>query len=291
MNIPRSLLQAAQGVPEPASPAAYFAGWNRVYLAPVDDVLLFCRKQARSLQRRSVESHLHRRFVVVTCLEGAGTVVVDGVPFALLPGQAHLVFPQSYHSFSVLEKNEIVWMMITFETKEPERLAILRQRTLQLEKPDLDALENIAETFNLGPDTKRCDALSALVTEMLARWALQTRSKESGTPDSPARKYAGLWQRMQIQLEQLPPEDLRVGPLAVKLSISERHLRQKFQEQFGVSMGAYLRNYRIRRAIGLLASTSLSLAEISDRCGYRSASSFHRAFIKHTGMRPAEFRS
>ena len=180
--------------------------------------------------------------------------------------------------------------MITFETSEPERLSILRQRTFQLTKTDLDVLGEMVTTFNRGPDPARCDTLAGSVSALLARWARQERGKESGAPVSPGRKYAGLWQRMQVRLEQLPPEDLRVGPLAEKLGISERHLRQTFQEQFGVSMGAYLRNYRIRRAIGLLASTSLSLAEVSDRCGYRSTSSFHRAFIRHTGMRPAEFR-
>ncbi len=48
-----------------------------------------------------------------TVVDSGHGVVVDGVPFELQPGQAHLVFPQSYHSFSVLEKNEIVWMMVS----------------------------------------------------------------------------------------------------------------------------------------------------------------------------------
>lgn len=290
MEIERSVLAAVGALPAPTSPAAYFAGWNRVYLCPVDDVLLFSRGEARDLQRRSAESHLHKRFVVVVCLKSAGTVSVDGVPFALRPGQAHLVFPQSYHHFLDLAHPSILWLLITFETNEPERLAILRQRTLDLDELDLENFEKMATLFNKGPDQGRGDVLCATVSRMLGRWCLQARSRERGVPVSPARKYAGLWQRMQVQLEKLPPEDLRVGPLAAKLVISERHLRQKFQEQFAVSIGAYLRNYRIRRAIGLLASSDLSMAEIADRCGYRSAASLHRAFLKHTGASPKEYR-
>jgi AraC-like DNA-binding protein len=104
------------------------------------------------------------------------------------------------------------------------------------------------------------------------------------------RRLTGLWERLQAQLEELPPEHLRIGPLAKKLRISERHLRQKFQEQFGVSLGSYLRNYRIHRAIGLLMSSDLSLGEIADRCGYQSSASFHRAFRSHTGVAPSQFR-
>ena len=100
----------------------------------------------------------------------------------------------------------------------------------------------------------------------------------------------GLWQRLQIQLDKLPPDQLRVGPLAGKLAVSERHLREKFGEQFGVSIGRYLREYRLRRAVGLLITSNLSIAEIADLCGYQSSPAFHRAFIKHAGMAPGRFR-
>lgn len=290
MKIPESVATAARELAEPVSPAGYFEGWNRLYAVPVDDVLLFSRTQTKSLQRRTAESHLHRRFVCVICLENAGTVKVDGVPFELRPGQAHVVFPQSFHSFSRQKGPDILWMMITFETREPEKLAILRQRTLQLTKADLNRVGEMAEAFNRGMDAQRSDELCARVSEMLATWCLNVRRKEKGAPVAPARRYAGLWKRLQAQLERLPPEELRVAPLARRLSMSERHLRQKFQDQFGVSIGAYLRNYRLRRAIGLLVSTDLSQTEIADRCGYRSPASFHRAFIRHTGMKPGEFR-
>ncbi len=67
-------------------------------------------------------------------------------------------------------------------------------------------------------------------------------------------------------------------------------LREKFKTQFGVALGTYLRNYRIRRAIGLLTTSSLSLEEVADRCGYGSAASFHRAFQEITGTTPGQFR-
>lgn len=290
MKIARKLVNAARALPAPNSPAAYFEGWNRVYLCPVDDILLFSRSEARDLQRRSAESHLHKRFVLIVNLETSGTVSVDGAPFELQPGQTHLVFPQSYHHFSDLERSEILWLLITFETAEPERLSILRQRTLSFDESDLEVFQTMTDLFNAGPNSERLDLLSATLSRLLGRWCLNARSREKGQPVTPSRKHTELWQKMQEQLETLPPEELRVGPLAVKLAISERHLRSKFQEQFGVSIGAYLRNYRIRRAIGLLASSDLSLAEIADRCGYGSSASFYRAFLKHTGFPPKDFR-
>jgi AraC-like DNA-binding protein len=290
MDLSLELRESIAQLAAPESPAAYFEGRGRRYSCALDNILLFARREASDLQRRSAESHLHRRFCLAVCLETAGSVSVDGVPFALQPGQAHLVFPQSYHHFLQLEKSSLLWLMITFETKEAERLAILRQRTLSLSQEDLDVISRMAARFNIGPGAGQGDALNADLSQLLCRWSENIGREETGAPLFPARKYAGLWQRLQVQLEELPPEDLRVGPLSGKLAISERHLRQKFHDQFGVSLGVYLKNYRIQRSIGLLISSDLSLAEIADRCGYHSSASFHRAFLSHTGVGPGQFR-
>ncbi|MCH7227252.1 helix-turn-helix transcriptional regulator [Haloferula sp. A504] len=284
----QQLHKNARKLPTPPSPAAYFEGCRRHHACSPDDVLLFSRVDAHELRRRSAESHLHRRFCLVNCLETAGAVSVDGIPFALKPGQAHLVFPQSYHHFLDLADPSILWLMLTFETDEPERLAPLRQHTLNLDAADRRDLGRMVSRFTDAADQGRGDFLSLTLSKMLCR--LCERVEEHGRSDLPPRPFAGLWPRLQKELEALPPEELRIAPLAERLRISDRHLREKFKAQFGVQLGTYLRNYRIRRAIGLLTSTSLSLAEISDRCGYRSASSFHRAFIRHTGMKPADFR-
>ncbi|MGB6220224.1 helix-turn-helix domain-containing protein [Haloferula sp.] len=290
MRISRELRSAVMRLPVPGSPAAYFEGRVREHACALDDILLFARRDANDLQRRSAESHLHRRFVLVVCLETEGTVSVDGIPFALKPGQAHLVFPQSYHHFLKLTKPSLLWFMVTFETRESERLTKLRQRTLDLAQADLDSLFHMATCFAAEQSSGQGDALSLDLSRLLCRWCRIVEDEENPVPFNHSRKDAGLWQRFQLQLEKLPPEDLRIAPLCHRLSISERHLRQKFQAQFGVSLGVYLKNYRIRRAIGLLATSDLSIAEIADRCGYQSSASFHRAFRSQVGVGPGEFR-
>ena len=290
MILSRSFRSEVVGLAIPASPAAYFEGRIREFACALDDILLFSRQEAIDLQRRSVESHLHRRFVLVVCLETAGTVTVDGAPFALEPGQVHLVFPQSYHHFLKLAKPSLLWLMVTFETREPERLVNLRQRTLNLDPQDLDILSRMAARFNCADSNGQGDALSADLSLLLCHLCGKASEHSATVPFNRTRQDAGLWQRFQVQLDKLPPEELRISPLCTKLSISERNLRQKFSMQFGVSLGAYLKNYRVRRAVGLLLASDLSIAEIADRCGYQSPTSFHRAFVSLIGVGPSEFR-
>jgi len=277
-------------LPVPESPAAYFEGRVREFACAPDGILLFCRKEANDLQRRSAESHLHHRFVLVVCLETAGTISVDGVPFALVPGQVHLVFPGSYHRFLRLANPSLLWLMVTFETREAQRLAPLRQSTLDLDPQDLNILSGMAACFNGERGIGQGDALSADLSCLLCRLCGKVTRGGGAVPFNRTGRETGLWRRFQVQLEKLPPEDLRIAPLCEKLSMSERHLRKRFREHFGVSLGDYLRNYRVRRAVGLLSTSELSIAEIADRCGYQSPTSFHRAFVCVTGVSPSEFR-
>ena len=275
----------------PATPAAYFEGWGREHACALDDLLLFARHEAHDLRRRSAESHLHRRFVLIVCLETAGTVSVDGIPFELKPLQAHLVFPQSYHYFQNLASSSLLWLFVTFETREGERLAPLRLRTLDLTSEDLTSLQDLVQRFSKGARKGRGDELSHRLSRFLCLQCERVLRRAAPEPNLPARPYSGLWRKFQVQLEKTPPEELRIAPLARRLGISDCHLRAKFQEQFGVSLGTYLRNYRITRAIALLTSSELSLMEIADCCGYGSPASFHRAFKQHTGVSPSEFRA
>jgi len=291
VNFPAELCAAVERLPDPGSPAGYFEGWGRVHQCSPDNILLFARRDAADLQRRSADSHLHRRFVLVVCLKTPGTVTSDGIPFPLRPGQALLVFPESYHHFSHLEERSLLWLFVTFETREPERLAALQRRTLALEDHDLASLSGLVSRFSTGETADRGDTLSIILSQILCRLCQRAMRQQGTPPIPPARRLAGLWERLQLQLESLPPEQLRIRPLAARLRISERYLRQKFRDQFGVSLGAYLRNYRIHRAIGLLMSSDLSLSEIAGRCGYQSSASFHRAFRQHTGVAPSRFRN
>ena len=293
MELKDSFRRAVADLPAPVSSLDYFAGEKRSYLAAIDEVLLFSRESVAQLRRRSAESHLHKRFVLVVCLETGGTMSVDGIPFVLHPGEGQLVFPQSYHHFTELAQTRLLWLFLTFECSEPEKLVSLRQEKLTLGSDDFEVLENVVNLFTgKASELKatRGDQMSGLLSHLLCDWCYRLNTGQGKKASISRAPSAGLWPRFTQQLEALAPEDLRVAPLAKGLGLSERHLRTKFQLQFGVSIGTYLRNYRMRRAVGLMTSSELTLAEIADRCGYRSLSSFCRAFQKQIGEPPAKFR-
>ena len=91
---------------------------------------------------------------------------------------------------------------------------------------------------------------------------------------------------MHAQLErELPLEEL-----AAAAYLSPFHFSRLFKKVTGASPHAYLAALRIERAQRLLATTDLSITEISTRVGYASSSHFGKAFRQANGLTPRAFR-
>jgi AraC-like DNA-binding protein len=77
--------------------------------------------------------------------------------------------------------------------------------------------------------------------------------------------------------------------VAARLNISPRTLRRRLAAK-GVSFAALVDRERRERALHLLRSSSISIEDIAARLGYRTASSFVRAFHRWSGQAPATYR-
>lgn len=81
-----------------------------------------------------------------------------------------------------------------------------------------------------------------------------------------------------------------VQNLAVRLGISDRHLRRIFEAQFGVSPMQYLQTRRRHTAKQLLADTALPITQIALMSGYASVRRFNAAFVEHYKLNPTQLR-
>ena len=71
---------------------------------------------------------------------------------------------------------------------------------------------------------------------------------------------------------------------------SLRQLQRRFQAAFGITPQEFLIKTRVLAAIRLLEETSLTAAEIAQRCGFVDASAFTEQFRKRTGLTPTGYR-
>ena len=88
------------------------------------------------------------------------------------------------------------------------------------------------------------------------------------------------------------PIDL--AEVAAACGVHPVHLARVFRQFYGVSPGEYLRGLRLDWAAAQLALASAgathTLASLALQAGFSDQSHFTRAFKRHTGCTPAQYR-
>ncbi|MBQ2664579.1 MAG: helix-turn-helix domain-containing protein, partial [Clostridia bacterium] len=83
---------------------------------------------------------------------------------------------------------------------------------------------------------------------------------------------------------------ITVDDMIENIHVSKYHFIRRFKRAMGTSPYSYLTNYRINKSKTLLRTTSMSVSEIAEICGFMDTSNFISHFKKHTGQKPLGYR-
>lgn len=81
-----------------------------------------------------------------------------------------------------------------------------------------------------------------------------------------------------------------IEELAKRYPINTSSLKAVFKTVYGLPIGAYMKEYRIRQACAWLRESDDSIASIADRVGYETQGKFTKAFKELTHTLPTEYR-
>ncbi len=81
-----------------------------------------------------------------------------------------------------------------------------------------------------------------------------------------------------------------IDELSAKFHMNKTTLKQTFKSAYGMPIAAYMKEYRIKKAMELLSKSKNSIAEISQKVGYENQSKFTQAFKDITGILPKDYR-
>ena len=77
-----------------------------------------------------------------------------------------------------------------------------------------------------------------------------------------------------------------VESLAAAVGMSRSRFAERFRELVGSGPMAYITDWRLQRALNLLAGTTAPIKTVAHQIGYRSAAAFTRAFTERFGDSP-----
>ena len=133
------------------------------------------------------------------------------------------------------------------------------------------------------------DLVLSRLVEVLLVEALRSTPGE----DAPPGLLRGLADaRVARAIRQLHAEPARawtVDQLATKAALSRSAFYERFTRAVGLAPMAYLQAWRMALAKDLLKREALGIAEVAERVGYGSASTFSTAFSRHVGAPPGRY--
>ncbi len=96
---------------------------------------------------------------------------------------------------------------------------------------------------------------------------------------------------VQDRIHAEPAADLSVPALARVANMSERHFQRLFTARVGSPPRRYVERARVESARRLLETEEVGVEAVAQRTGFGSAETMRRAFRRHVGIAPTEYRA
>ena len=104
------------------------------------------------------------------------------------------------------------------------------------------------------------------------------------------RKDVALITEIRQFVEENYNKDISVELLCKKFGLNRTKLQGGFNQLFGLPIHAFLSGIRMDKARSMLTLTEESIKVIARECGYKSTSSFTRAFTRSQNISPGQYR-
>ncbi len=136
---------------------------------------------------------------------------------------------------------------------------------------------------------------SAELAQMVARWLVMFLRRPGGQTQFATAVWTDRARYQPIRAAQdlvdsQPEADHRIGVLAAKVGMSERHFIRCFADQIGVSPAQYVAGVRVEAARRELETTDHTVETIAQRCGFGTAETMRRTFARRLGVPPDQYR-
>ena len=257
-----------------------------------------------SYKEYSIPLHSHDFYEINIVLKGKGShqIGANSKAFQVKQGDVFVIPPMVAHSYFNTERLEVYHILLKSEfirTIKPESSntpgflqlmeiePFLRQSSnscfLHLSQPQLDELQGdfkfIEKNSIFNADQfSQLEKYTALKIIHYLSYLLYEQNNKTTTKKE---KYSEQILNTLEYISKNYSKKITINLLANRLYLSKSTFLRHFQSICGCSPMEYLREYRLKEALGLLENSTLSKSEIASFCGFYDLSHLEKAVRLH----------
>lgn len=239
----------------------------------------------------SYEHFVQNRIILHIILRGKGILRFNGRQYDVHENQIFLI-PDNTRAFYQADEED-PWEYIWMHIGGPKIPQILKESGLSPEHPvytpkdrsSAKKIEDLAmdmlkhynrQYYCIGTIYKICDYMIE-----------NSASKEDKEVNNSLLYVKNVISYIRLKYS----EPVKIDQIALSLGLNRSYLTRLFKEATGYSLQEYLITYRMKMAVKLLADESLSVNQVAANVGYTDTFTFSKAFKRHFGKSPSEYRS
>ncbi len=250
--------------------------------------------------------HFHPGIELIYIHEGEGKLIIDQHVYPVVSGTLLFIRPYQPHflQMNITKQKPYVRTLIKYEPNYFQDLLTpfpaLSQfhhnlchapTIVQVQKlPNLEPfIQNYAHLCEQHASEELMMERNTVFLMALYQWIQPQWEKVEHTARMKTGSDPVIVQIMKWIDENFQSE-FQLEALAAEIHLSPNHVSYLFQKSTGYTITSFLTIRRMQHAAVLLKTTSLSIQQIGQRCGYSNYSYFCQAFKKNMGMTPSQYR-
>jgi AraC family transcriptional regulator of arabinose operon len=236
----------------------------------------------------SYEHFVKNRIILHFIIKGKGIIRLNNRQYNIHEHQIFLI-PDSVRTFYQADKDD-PWEYIWIHIGGPKIPLILKEAGLTPEHPVYTPLDHYKKIEDLAMEILKHYKRQYYCVGTLYR-ICDYMIENSSAREEKEQNNSLLYVKNVINYIQLKySEPIKIDTIAMSLGLNRSYLTRLFKEATGYSLQEYLLTYRMKMAVKLLADESISVNEIASDVGYNDTFTFSKAFKRHFGCSPTDYR-
>ena len=232
-------------------------------------------------------------YVLHFIVDGKGKFTIDGITTQLKTGDMFILPKGKVTFYQADGEHPWTYLWVGFSGSKAENILSKTQLLDRyfchstLESKVLDQIVKLTQFRDQKLDDVTELQLIAELYKLLAFLMEELPSKSMSDSNILIQNY--IKQTKKIIHTQYS-KTLKVSQIAKKLNLNRSYLYKIFKEETGYSIKDYLGQIRMEKSADLLTSTDFHISHIANAVGFTDALAFSKAFKKHFGQSPSNYR-